>query len=226
MKNVSAGCLFVMGVLLCSCFQAMARGSNDIPLKANWIWRNCSQVRPYNDTIIARKAFELPAIEKAAIRISVDTEYRLFVNDQWVNDGPCRSWPNHYQYDEIDVTPYVKAGKNEIRVIAKFFGTGTFHQVPQEPGLLVQLDAMGADGKISTIISDSSWQVAKAEAWMSNTPKLSCQMGPYEIYDARRETKGAFEQAVVRYGTTEGPWKNLMPRDVALLTKNPFPFKA
>lgn len=225
MKKVSTRCLFVLGVLLCSCFQARAQASNDIPLKANWIWRDCSQLRPYNDTIIAKKAFELPALEKAVIRISADTEYRLFVNGQWVNDGPCRSWPDHYQYDEIDATPHLRAGKNEIRVIVKFFGTGTFHQVPEEPGLLVQLDTLDAAGKTSTVISDGSWQVAKAEAWMSNTPKLSCQMGPYEIYDARRETNVVFEQAVVRYGTNEGPWKNLMPRDVALLTKKAFPFK-
>ena len=215
-----------MSTLLCGYLPAAAQGLSDTALEANWIWRDCPETRPYNDTIIARKHFELPAVEKAVIRISADTEYRLFVNDQWANDGPCRSWPNHYQYDEIDTKPYLKTGKNEIRVIAKFFGTGTFHQVPQEPGLLVQLDALDADGKTRTIITDDSWEVAKAEGWMSNTPKLSCQMGPYEIYDARRETGLAFHPAVVRYATNEGPWQGLMPRDVALLTRKPFAFKA
>ncbi len=226
MTNQFTWCLFVVGVLLLSGVQAMAQDINNIPVKANWIWRDCPQVRPYNDTIIARKPFELPAVEKAMIRITADTEYRLFVNDQWVNDGPCRSWPNHFQYDEIDAKPYLKAGENEIRVIAKFFGTGTFHQVPQEPGLLVQMDALDAAGKTITIITDDSWEVAKAEAWLSNTPKLSVQMGPYEIYDARREAGVAFHPAVVRYGTHEGPWQGLMPRDVALLTKKPFSLKA
>ena len=208
MTSQHAWQLFVISVLLCGCFQTMAQDINTIPLKANWIWRDCPQVRPYNDTIIAKKQVELPAAENAVIRISADTEYRLFVNDQWVNDGPCRSWPDHYQYDVIDATVILEGPeKNEIRVIAKFFGTGTFHQVPQEPGLLVQLDALDAAGKTITVITDDSWEIAKAEAWMSNTPKLSCQMGPYEICDARRWAGVTFHPAVVRYGTQEGPWQ-------------------
>jgi alpha-L-rhamnosidase len=105
-------------------------------LKAKWIWKKQSNYKLYNRTIIARKYFQLGKIRYGKIRITADSYYRLFINGQWVNDGPCRSWPEHFQYDEIDVTPQLRQGTNEIRVIARYFGCGTFHQVPQQAGLL------------------------------------------------------------------------------------------
>ncbi len=44
----------------------------------------------------------------------MDDAYRLFVNGEWVADGPGRSWPEHFQYDEIDVTPYLAAGATTV----------------------------------------------------------------------------------------------------------------
>ena len=49
------------------------------------------------------------------------------VNGTWVNDGPSRCWPEHFQYDVIDATPYVRDGANEIVVIARYYGVGDFH---------------------------------------------------------------------------------------------------
>ena len=37
------------------------------------------------------------------------------------------------------------------------------------------------------IATDRSWQVAEAKAWQPNTPKVSIQMEPQELYDARLE---------------------------------------
>ncbi|HHE74609.1 MAG: hypothetical protein DRP52_05295 [Planctomycetota bacterium] len=42
-----------------------------------------------------------------------------------MNDGPCRSYPEQYQYDKLDVAPYLKTGANEIKVVAGYFGAGT-----------------------------------------------------------------------------------------------------
>ena len=51
-----------------------------------------------------------------------------------VNDGPAGALES-FSYDEIDATPFLKAGKNEISH-CQVLRYGTFHQVPQEPGLL------------------------------------------------------------------------------------------
>jgi len=197
---------------------------------ASWIWLPQDGGRPYHQTIIARKVFSLTAeacdaIASADLRITADSAYRLFVNGAWVNDGPCRSWPEHTQYDVIDVAGYLKPGDNEIRVIARFWSTGTFHQISQQPGLLAQLDLVDESGGVRTIVTDASWQVAESRAWAADTPKVSIQMEPQEIYDARLEDP-RFVPATVLAEADAGPWQDLNPRDVPLLTKEPFHVRA
>ena len=195
-------------------------------LLAKWIWRKQLRYNTYNQTIIARKKFRLPQVSKAKIRITADSYYRLYINDEWVNDGPCRSWPEYFQYDQIDIASYLKPGNNEIKVIVRYFGTGDFHHVPQQAGLLVQLDTKLRSGHTKTIISDESWRIAEAKAWITNTPKVSIQMEPAEHYDARQENQLRFTNAKVLFDANKGPWKNLKRRDVALMTKKPFLFKS
>lgn len=154
--------------------------------------------------------------------ITADTRYRLSINGKWVNDGPCRSWPDRYQYDVINVKPYLKTGLNKIQITAKYFGVGTFHQVPQQAGLLAQLDIESTDGRPIRIVTDGSWETAKATGWIENTVKRCIQMGPLEIYDARLENRDDFEPAVVLFDANNGPWKNLNQRDCELMTRVPF----
>ena len=194
-------------------------------LKASWIWRKQADYRKYNDTIIARRDFTLKNFRAATVWITADSFYRLFVNGEWVSDGPCRSWPEHFQYDVLDITPYLRPGRNEVRVIARYFGIGTFHQVPKQAGLLVQIDIQSGSRR-QTIVSDRKWQAASAAAWVSETPKTSPQMGPCEMYDSRREDKLKFAPAEILYPAGKGPWQGLNPRDCALLTKQPKPFRS
>ncbi|KKT07617.1 MAG: Alpha-L-rhamnosidase [Parcubacteria group bacterium GW2011_GWA2_43_17] len=193
---------------------------------AKWIWYKQKSYKEYNRTIIARKSFKLGAVYQASIKITADSFYRLYINGKWVNDGPCRSWPEHYQYDEIDVAPYIISGNNEIKVIARYYGTGDFHCVPQQAGLLVQLEIKLHSGEIKIIVSDDSWQVAPAKAWLSNTPKISIQMEPAEYYDARLEDTVGYSKAEVLFDVYDGQWKGLTCRDVALLARKTVLFKS
>jgi alpha-L-rhamnosidase len=194
-------------------------------LKAKWIWRDQENYKTYNQTIISKKLINIENLKQASIKITADSQYRLFINEKWVNDGPCRSWPEHFQYDDFDITMYLKAGVNEIKIIARYWGVGTFHNVCQQAGLLAQIELTSQDGKSQIIGTDDSWQVAEAKSWIQNTPKVSCQMEPQEFYNAKLEESLQFEQAKVLFDTKDGPWKDLHARDVALLTKKPFSFK-
>ena len=189
-------------------------------LTAFWIWRRQDSYTPYHQVILARKAFRLGtapgATSSGRLKIAVDGAYRLFVNGEWVADGPGRSWPEHFQYDEIDVTAYLAAGRNELVIIARHWQVGDFHNRPQQAGLLVQLDA----GK-RRIVSDSTWETAWMKAWAANTPKVSIQMEPQELYDARLEDGQEYSPAVELYPAAGGPWSGLHRRDVALLTRRP-----
>lgn len=189
-------------------------------INAKWIWSAKDNRRGYNDTVMAVKEFGVSGIVRDVIvSITADSYYRLFVNDHWICDGPARGWPAHYYYDQIDVKQYLRQGPNEIKVICCYYGVGHFHGIPQQVGLLVQIDIEYEHGNTDHIITDSSWQIARLHAWRSNTPKISCQMGPAEYYNASFEDSLIFEEAVELYAAHEGPWKDLKPRDVKFLTK-------
>jgi alpha-L-rhamnosidase len=195
------------------------------PLTAAWIWRQGADPKDYNQTVIATRRVSLEAASEAVLRITADCYYRLYINGAWVNDGPARNYPDHFQYDTLDVTGYLIKGENEIKVIARYYGVGDFHHLPQQAGLLAQLDVKTTQGKIQSVLTDKSWKVATAKAWLPNTPKVSIQMEPAEWYDAREEEL-KFERAVEWFKTTNGPWKNLAPRDTALLSRQPVTLKA
>ncbi len=197
-------------------------------LSAKWIWLPQSaqgQVpayRGYNQTILLTQKAALPAFEKAMLYITADSWYRLSINDTWVADGPCRAWPEHYQYDELDVAQYLKPNaENRITIIAKYFGVGTFHVIPQQAGALAQLEL---DGE-TFLGTDGTWMAADLPQWVPNTPKASIQMEGGEWYDARLENSGSFTPAVELFEAEGGPWKDLNPRDVALFSRTPMFFK-
>ena len=195
-------------------------------LSAQWIWKPQASYQPYNQTILARKRFTVGAVRQALISITADSFYRLRINGVWVNDGPCRAWPEHYQYDVIDVSGYLKAGENEILVEARYWGAGNFHSLPRQAGLLARLEIYPLRGPRVVLLSDESWEVALAPAWLSNVPKVSIQMEPLEVYDARLEDDLAFGPAAVVCPARDGPWQGLHPRDVALLTRLPVALRA
>lgn len=197
---------------------------------AQWIWSDQQDRRPFNQTVIARKSFELPAFSTATLAITADSQYRLFINGQWVEDGPCRSWPRHYQYDIIDVTTRLRPGRNVIVVEARHFGLATFHQVPLEAGMLAQLEVTTTSGDTLVIGSDASWRAQVSPAHEQFTARTCIQMELGEWYDATRALTGAMEAdyddsgwpaARAYYRAEDGPWQDLHPRDVRFLTREP-----
>ena len=192
------------------------------PFSAQWIWIDGQDLTAYNQTVEARKQVGLRRPVKGRLRITADSFYRLFINGRWVNDGPCRAWPEHYQYDVLDVSPYLHDGENTVRVIARYFGVGDFHRVPKQAGLLAELDVTGADGDTTKVVTDGSWQIADRPSWVRNTPKVSVQMEPEELFDAARDGTLNYRKARVVAEADRGPWKDLNPRDCPPLTRNPF----
>lgn len=193
---------------------------------AKWIWKQQKPRVPYNQTVVARKRFKLVAFDRGILRITADSYYRLYVNGIWIADGPCRSWTEHFRYDELDVTFALRSGENEIEIISTFFGVGVLTRQVKEAGLLAQLDVTQGSKRAATVVTDGSWEVAEAKAWTQSTPKISLNMEAHEQYDARREKSLRFSPAQELCEAHAGPWKNLQPRDVALMTKEPFAFKS
>jgi hypothetical protein len=177
--------------------------------KSNWIW--CPQQTPtdYNQTVLFKKEIDLADPSAARIEITADSWYRLIVNGKWINDGPARAYPDHWQHDTHDISAALQPGKNHIEVIVRYFGIGTFHQIPQQAGLRATLLVDGQN-----IGTGTDWLATPSKAWKQWTPKISVQMEPVEEYDARFEKELDWQPAVL----IKRPGK-ISPRNTALLTK-------
>ncbi|KPI39454.1 uncharacterized protein AB675_5080 [Cyphellophora attinorum] len=118
--------------------------------EACWIW-----ARDYHDTsaegriALFRRHFkikdlpELPTI----VRVSADTRYCLYVNGMRVSVGPCKSYPEHWYFEVVDIRPFLRSGENVLsakvlRFSDKHPGSMSFMRTAS-PGLIVHGEVEG-----------------------------------------------------------------------------------
>ncbi len=119
-------------------------------LQGKWIWSQAdSSDAAAGETIVFRKQWtiEAPPVQAVAA-IACDNSYQLFVNGQLVRAGDNWQTP-----DSALLAERLKAGANEITIIAKNGGAG-----PNPAGLFFEARLFAADGAATTIASDASWQ--------------------------------------------------------------------
>jgi alpha-L-rhamnosidase len=181
---------------------------------AKWIWCAGQDVRGYNVAARFRREFRAGKGASGELRITADSRYRVSLNGEWINDGPGKAYPEHFTYDCYDIGGFLKPDRNVIEVVARYYGVGTFHQIPQQAGLLAEVEV---DGRV--IGTDTSWESAPVEWLRREVPKVSCQMEPCEWVDARRDTEPDWRPSVELFVADGGPWGALSPRLSRPLTK-------
>lgn len=78
-----------------------------------------TQVEPperQNLHVLARGEFQVSERKSMKIRITADDYYKLYVNGIYAGQGPAPAYPEHYYYNVIDITPYLRKGKNVLAV--------------------------------------------------------------------------------------------------------------
>jgi len=79
---------------------------------AEWI---CPRVDNDNGVFYFRKQIVINSIpEKFIVNVSADNRYRLYVNESLVSWGPAVGDLLNWNYEIIDIAPYLKTGKNII----------------------------------------------------------------------------------------------------------------
>jgi len=119
---------------------------------------DCSEHR--DEHILFRKKFRLTsAFEKATIYISADDYYKLYVNGNFVAQGPAPAYHFRYNYNEIDITPYLCEGENLIAVHTLY--QGLINRVWQSGDLRHGLICDIEIDDVTVLSSDESFLVAE-----------------------------------------------------------------
>ena len=101
----------------------ITQGYDEQDYVGQWIWTS-QELPPRNQFVCFRKEFDLPDNpDTARLLITAERFFQLWVNGQWVGQGPALSRPEEKAYDVYDVCQLLKPGKNVIAVVAQFDGT-------------------------------------------------------------------------------------------------------
>jgi len=160
----------------------------DIPQiikKAHWI---VAETYPFFETVNLYSQFricfdsaDLPKI--ANLFITADQSYRLYVNGQYINAGPARGYQHSWSYDEIDILPYIKEGKNVLAVRVYGSGRNTFAYLTS--GYTAFLFALDLGDR--QIVSDSKIKSRRQIGVARETAQYSNQLANQEMVDLNIE---------------------------------------
>ncbi len=110
-----------------------------------------------------RKSITLTQVPaRFVVHLSADNRYRLFVNGQSVALGPARSDLLNWNYETLDLAPFLKPGNNVIAAQVWYLSdSAPFAQMSYQVGFVMQGDTE-AEKMVNT---DKSWKVIRNDAY-------------------------------------------------------------
>ena len=111
--------------------------------KAEWIWLSQEQ-EIINQYVDFRQEFHINNIDEATesdcqLYISVDTEYAVWINGNFVECNQYDDFPNNKSYDVIDVKRFLREGSNVLCIQGYYQGEGSFQYIKGRPVLIYVL---------------------------------------------------------------------------------------
>lgn len=131
--------------------------------EAFWITHPTASVFDYG-VFHFRNNFEVENLtDSTIVFVSADNRYRLFVNGTEVAHGPARGTLKHWRYETLNISKYLKKGKNLIA--AEVFNLGEHRPVAQfshKTAFIFQ-----AEGKLGELLNTGkgNWFVTKNNAY-------------------------------------------------------------
>jgi alpha-L-rhamnosidase len=182
-----------------------------------------------------RRDLELDAAPREAwLHLFADSRYLLFVNGTVVASGPARFYPEHPEFDSVDLRPYLAPGHNALAVQVMSFGTASF-QLRRHPGAFAAWGVVRAGGSVDDLGTPGAWRCLRDGGYDATAPRLSFAQPPIEIYDARKAGADFLGVSSIQAGSGWGPavpldaqqlWGELRPRSIPALDAQPIAPKA
>ncbi|KAH8666116.1 bacterial alpha-L-rhamnosidase-domain-containing protein [Ilyonectria robusta] len=148
---------------------------------ARWIW-----VPAFDDAaapaqfVSLRKTFQLDQVPErdVLLHVSADTRYRLYLNGHSISFGPCKSYAGRWNYETVNVTPYLTTGLNVLAARVLRFSSS-------HPGCLSMIRTalpgfiLCSDLPRQSINTDESWK-AKLDTgvYMADASEWDYRLGP------------------------------------------------
>ena len=155
-----------------------------------------------------RKTINLEQVPaKFIVHVSADNRYKLFVNDSLVALGPCRGDVSNWNYETIDLAPFLKKGKNTLASVVWYLEPkdAPVAQVSfGKAGFLMQ----GNSKAEAVVNTDKSWKCIR------NTAYGKCTTGRVRGYYAAGATEliqtGQYPHGWAKADFDDSQWKQAL----------------
>ncbi len=184
------------------------------------IWSGADNGKPCYT--VFRKVFELNDFDDASLHLFADSRYILWINGVEVLRGPCRFDPVSPSYDTMNITSFLKRGKNAVVVMVLSHGSNG-KTMNHHPGLTVGVEIKYHSQIVNQIVTDSTWKwnshiryLPPVQLWADMSDRIDARLddGDWTLADY---IDANWSNSVPIDGTM---WGNLTPRAIPFLTKN------
>lgn len=147
---------------------------------------DCKEIAPSafeNYHVHFVKEFETDSAGDYEIRISADDYYKLYINGQFVCQGPAPAYVDSYHFNQIDISDFIQKGKNRIAVHVYYQGliNRVWNSGDNRMGVVADLFHNGA----FLFGTDVTWLYSRAEEYSGDATPYRTQFA--EDIDFRKK---------------------------------------
>ena len=152
---------FFLTALALSLFSVFFAFSANAQWHAHWIASPGGDGREYG-VYYFRKDLQLTSKpDSFLVHVSADNRYKLFVNGNLVSLGPARNDLYHWNYETVDLAPYLKSGKN---IVAAIVWNEADHRPEAVMSFRTAFLLQGNSPKEEVLNSNKSWKCIRDSA--------------------------------------------------------------
>ena len=157
----------------------------------------------------------------AAVSITAIDYFKLYVNGEFIGEGPPRNAPKLLSYDTFEVSDLLAAGENVIAVEVISARPRIGYADPeiaadQRPAFAAQLEITYPDGSSLTVVTDESWRIAPGP-W-HDMDANSAGDDRVEVFEGKLEPRGWRQE-----GDVTSDWGRATPIAAVSADGQPYP---
>lgn len=131
--------------------------------KALWITADDPNLRDYGVYHFRKTISLTEKPQQYVIHVSADNRYKLYVNGQLASLGPARTDVKNWNFETVDIAPYLKAGDNQIAAVVWNFANQK--PVAQMSGGSAVFIIQGNTDAEKDINTNRSWKAIRNTAY-------------------------------------------------------------